>query len=54
MVQAPHDDIGQQRRDARKAAGFHLHGQAQAAIELERIRGFEIALERGDLWIQLA
>ena len=48
-MQTPHDDVDQQRRDAREAARFHLHGQAQAPIELERIRGFEIALERGDL-----
>ena len=53
-VQAPRDDVGEQRRDAREAAGFHLHGQAQAPIELEGVCGFEVVLERGDLWIQLA
>ena len=51
-MQAPRHDVGEQRRDAREAARFHLHGQAQAPIELERIRGFEVVLERGDLGIQ--
>ncbi|TMA33073.1 MAG: hypothetical protein E6J87_11165 [Deltaproteobacteria bacterium] len=51
-VQAPRHDIGEQRRHAREAPGFHLHGAPQAPIELEGIRGFEVALERGDLGIE--
>ncbi len=51
-VQAPDHDVGQQRRDAREAARFHPHGQPQAPIEIEGVRGFEVVLERGDLLIE--
>ena len=50
-VQAPHDDVGEQRCDAREPARLHLHSEAQAPIELERIAIVEVVFERGDLGI---